>query len=1585
MPIPVPLIEILLQMTLLLAGGLFAAWALRHSPSRGHAVLTLTVLGLFAVPPIHAWVSSHGWGLLPPGTVSHGQPGSAAVDGHKWQRDAAIAKTVERRLASSAPARSERTGTAEPDGLMHTPVMPSAGAVVASGKTASDSRRGLTATTIPHENSRGDWWGYVLWAWLLTSSVCTVRLLLGGLASLRLRRSAQPLDDDRLGTELARAAADIGIRRPVSLYSSPHVHCPMLWCWQSPAIVVPEDYRADDTLDWRGLFAHELAHFRRRDPLWSLVSRIAHCLLPWHPLLALARVWLSRFSERACDEWALNAGVGAARYARSLLAFAPSRGPLPLFTPVLASRNGLVARIEQVLSARRSNPRIGPAWAAGTLVSMVLVLGLCVLTRPRSTAAQEQQPKAAVVAKEVATAPGESVRGSGASKSPTPDADGPAGMSDEGWRVRLTTAPEGSRWTVGWSFGKALSAMPGDRAYEILQPCWPQIATDVRKQMLKTFQPSFKKTPGVNKRYFDIMLLGFSDKDAGVREFATTYLNGWLLPDITASEEKYRQWQQSLGDRSPDEVLLDECAKYVKSLKDLKAEQIPAALEKLAATANNLREYPALCKVANDHGLLATLDRWEQAGLVEKGDRNLRHIRSNVQRQRPDDPNGPRDEAQQASGPAGTSDEDWRQRLRAAPEDSRWFVGWNFGKALSAMPGDRAYEILKPCWPQIATNVRKQMLKTFQPSFKKTPGVNKRYFDIMLLGFSDKDAGVREFATAYLNDWLLPDITASEEKYRQWQQSLGDRSPEEVLLDECAKYVKSLQDLKAEQIPAALEKLAAAASNLREYPALRQVANEHGLHATLDRWEQAGLIEKDDHNLRRIRSNVHRQRPVDPNDPRDEVQQTIDEILTFWRQRAAGQEVPQIDLLVRELAEYNDPRIIAPLIGIIDADNSYHTVYRVGYFGLSKITGVEYSPYHDGAWWKRWWNQNRARYTDRVKDLEIPVLPKTQHGRQYVPFPENIDTLEGKLEWLIERFRAGADLAQAVTAVAEHNDPRAIPTLIGVLDADNTPQAILAVGHYGLEKITGVPFNRYHDGPWWRRWWKRNQARYADRVADFEIPDLPKTEHGRQYVPFPAKLDTLEGKLEWLTEQHNAGAKIDLYALASGIGRHNDPRAIPTLIALVDADNSASTIRAAHIALSKLTGVECSQFHDGPWWKRWWQASRARYADRVTDLEIPVLRQTAYGRQHVPFPAKLDTLEGKLEWMVEQFNAAADFDLSELIKRIAEHEDPRAIPTLIAVMEADTSGETVRSVESYGLWPLTGVSHKDNHDGAWWKSWWQDHKNDFPAKARDLPIPDLRGALSTWNGAAQARQKARLDAKFAGIPATELRIPKDERMRYLLIGPAENQKPPAQGWKLFLIVPDGDRRNGVDELCRGFHQQVLPPGYVAVQLLPPVPATATDGAVWPTRLHNPDGAPFCTEDLIAAVVEDIQRRLTIDKRHIFAFGWSSGTPAVYSQSLQPDSPVTGSLVLGSVFVPQWLPDLRAAKDHAYYILNSQEDRQSLDRHARPAAAQLGAAGAKVKLQPYEGHSWPKDTVGQVRRAVEWLERQTSSRPAAAAR
>jgi hypothetical protein len=71
------------------------------------------------------------------------------------------------------------------------------------------------------------------------------------------------------------------------------------------------------------------------------------------------------------------------------------------------------------------------------------------------------------------------------------------------------------------------------------------------------------------------------------------------------------------------------------------------------------------------------------------------------------------------------------------------------------------------------------------------------------------------------------------------------------------------------------------------------------------------------------------------------------------------------------LAGIGDPTAIPALIDVLANDRSGELAYAVGYFGLSKLTGVTWHESQDGAWWRDWWEKNRARMPAEVRSAVL--------------------------------------------------------------------------------------------------------------------------------------------------------------------------------------------------------------------------------------------------------------------------------------------------------------------------------------------------------------------------------------------------------------------------------------------------------------------------------------------------------------------------------------------------------------------------------------------------------------------------------------
>ena len=862
---------------------------------------------------------------------------------------------------------------------------------------------------------------------------------------------------------------------------------------------------------------------------------------------------------------------------------------------------------------------------------------------------------------------------------------------------------------------------------------------------------------------------------------------------------------------------------------------------------------------------------------------------------------------------------------------------------------------------------------------------------------TDPDQDVRRVSLRALRGHVQLPFLGTDDEYRVWRAATRGETADEITIAESVRFVESLGTMSPEDVPAAIERLHSTKGFLRTHSTGYAALLDAGLREAIDAKISEGALDRWNNELIGFRMHLSFYETMSPDDPRDRVQYWLDELAECIAARTEGKIAPGMLYLMLMLNEVQDPRAIPFYIGLIEADDSEHTIYYVGYAGLSRAVDVPYSRYHDAAWWRRWWTSGETGLDDDILSIPIPKLAGPNIPNTHVPFPENMDTVEGKVAWMIERFKAGSldDTYDVALELADQGSPDAIPALIGVVDADNSPNMISRIGGQYLGELTDVRSRPYHDGAWWRRWWEANKDGYPKSASSLTIPTLPKTIYGDVHIPSPDNVDTVEGKIAWMIEQFEAGSLRQAHRVAEELGELGNPELIPVLIGIIDADNDYEAIYSvgAH-ALREMTGVKYSYFHDGAWWKRWWARNEMGLSEDILNIPIPFIKRTEHGRTHVPFPENMNTLEGKLEFIVDQLEAGATRAVYRTAQEISDHDSPRAIPVLIAVIETDET-ETIRIQVGHELSVLTRVPIDYSRDGVWWRNWWNTNKHIYPKEVSDLTIPTLQGPPAPpqpepANAQPQEAEKQPepaieqpeeekveppVDPEFVGYPAEDRVVGDNENMRYFLIGPADAHEEPEDGYKLLVILPGGNGNADFFGFGRRIHKNALPEGYIAAQLVAPVWVDDKNRQVWPTRQRAPDEAEFTTEDFIEAVVEEVKELKTIDERYIFSLGWSSSGPPLFSQSMQEDTPITGTFIAMSVFYPTMLPDLANAKGHPYYLYYSpQDDRIPFDAHGHGAETKLREAGAVTLLKSfYGGHGWFGDPFGNINRGIKWLE------------
>ncbi|QTC91360.1 M56 family metallopeptidase [Brevundimonas goettingensis] len=213
----------------------------------------------------------------------------------------------------------------------------------------------------------------------LAAALTAVRLIALAVRTARLNglvRAAEAAPPSLIEA-IHALAADFQVRAPAVRVSATTSEA-LLAGLIRPVLILPHTLAGrEETPDARAVFAHELAHLKRRDhyALWLEEALLA--VLAINPLLPLLRRVRAAAREEACDALALAGAAPEVRraYARTLIEALKSRADLsePAFAPALTftgtPRSLAMSRLKAVLD---------PAPAAGRRARLI-VLGVAAL------------------------------------------------------------------------------------------------------------------------------------------------------------------------------------------------------------------------------------------------------------------------------------------------------------------------------------------------------------------------------------------------------------------------------------------------------------------------------------------------------------------------------------------------------------------------------------------------------------------------------------------------------------------------------------------------------------------------------------------------------------------------------------------------------------------------------------------------------------------------------------------------------------------------------------------------------------------------------------------------------------------------------------------------------------------------------------------------------------------------------------------------------------------------------------------------------------------------------------------------------
>ncbi len=224
-------------------------------------------------------------------------------------------------------------------------------------------------------------WGRILLlAWAATATVLLALLVHRNVRLFRSLEGRRRLAEGPLADLLAELRRWAGVWRPVRLSVSDACPTPLLL--GTSEICLPPRFLTDlDEGQQRAALAHELAHVRRRDPLWQLGAAVLNAVLFFQPLNVVARGRLREASEHLCDDWAIRLTGTPLALGMCLTTVASwtTARPLPHLDGTHAMAEGGSPLIERIRRIARGAPGASEVRPTALLSAGLFVLATAVV------------------------------------------------------------------------------------------------------------------------------------------------------------------------------------------------------------------------------------------------------------------------------------------------------------------------------------------------------------------------------------------------------------------------------------------------------------------------------------------------------------------------------------------------------------------------------------------------------------------------------------------------------------------------------------------------------------------------------------------------------------------------------------------------------------------------------------------------------------------------------------------------------------------------------------------------------------------------------------------------------------------------------------------------------------------------------------------------------------------------------------------------------------------------------------------------------------------------------------------------------
>ena len=218
---------------------------------------------------------------------------------------------------------------------------------------------------------------YIVIGWVVGSSVVLSRIIIGEYLTYKIQRDSSPIIDTDLDKLIYNIKHELHLNQSIETKISTQASVPFVTGLFKQTIILPYAFLMWTKDKQKMVLVHEIAHIKRNDRLWFLLSSIATVLYWFNPLVWVCRKKIIIDTEIACDNYVLSKGYNAKSYAEHLLNIAKDLKYNLFVSPInlnMARKTQLEGRLMSILKEQKRVLKVKPSLAAMVIVVTIMFL-----------------------------------------------------------------------------------------------------------------------------------------------------------------------------------------------------------------------------------------------------------------------------------------------------------------------------------------------------------------------------------------------------------------------------------------------------------------------------------------------------------------------------------------------------------------------------------------------------------------------------------------------------------------------------------------------------------------------------------------------------------------------------------------------------------------------------------------------------------------------------------------------------------------------------------------------------------------------------------------------------------------------------------------------------------------------------------------------------------------------------------------------------------------------------------------------------------------------------------------------------------